>query len=146
MLLRALLFIVVMGLSAPVVAQEDDFPQRLVLAERMLEFRPAHKQLRSALDKYISNYLVKYSETEQQIFRTSILKSLNDKALEKITIDAYAEIFTLKELEAMTEFYAKPEARSASDKHGQMNARITPEIIRMLDQALMKMKAEAQTP
>ena len=146
MLLRALLFVTIMSFSAPAFAQEDDFAQRLALAEKMLEIRPAGEQLRSALDQYIQSYLVRYPETEKQIFRASILKAVNEKALEKTAVDAYAEIFTLKELEAMLEFYAKPEARAIREKQGELNARVKPEIIRMLDQALMKVRLEVQTP
>ena len=120
--------------------------QRLAVAEKMLEVRPAGEQLRGALDEYIEGYLVRYSDTEKQIFRASILKALNEKALEKTAVDAYAEIFTLKELEAMLEFYSKPEAKTIADKQNELNARVRPEIVRMLDQALLKVRLEAQTP
>ncbi len=133
-------------LCAPVYAQQDDFPQRLELAEKMLELRPAREQLENAVNAYIQNYMFSAPESDQAVVRNALLQIMNPKALEKLTVDSYAEIFTLKELEAMVAYYSLPEARSASDKQAQINARIAPEIIRMLDQALVKFRTETQSP
>lgn len=127
-------------------AQDDDFSRRLALADQMLELRPASTQLEKALDLYIQNYMLNQSEENKTFFRDTILKILNPKALEKVAQDAYAETFTTAELEAMVEYYSKPEARSASEKQPRFNAMVTPEIIRMLDQAVMRFKTEAQNP
>ncbi len=143
-MLRTLLFCLI--LSFPAYAQDDDFAQRLTLAEQMLEIRPAKEQLNSAIESYISNYLFAYSEKEQQLFRTAVLNVMKPQALEKLSIDAYAETFTLKELEAMVEYYSKPEARSAGEKQEQLNRKIAPEIIQMLDQALIKVRTESKSP
>ncbi len=145
-MLRAFLFLLILAHPSFAVAQGDDFAQRLVLAERMLEIRPAKMQLESAVDSYISNYMFAYTERDQQIFRTAVLKVMNPKALEKVTVDAYAETFTLKELEAMVEYYAKPEARSAGEKQLEFDRKIAPEIVEMLDQALMKVRTQSRIP
>ena len=147
MLLRLFLGIFVLYIFAhPAYAQEDDFPQRLELAEKMLEIRPAKQQLEIAVNAYLDRAMADASENDKEIVRSALLKIMNPKALEKITVDSYAEIFTLKELEAMVAYYRLPEARSASDKQGQINARIAPEIVRMLDQALTKFRTETQGP
>lgn len=146
MLLRVFFCILIFGLAPPVLAQGDDFAQRLVLAEKMLEIRPAKGQLENAVSQYVSNYLFNSPEEDQENFRDAVLSVMNPKALEKITVDAYAEIFTLAELESMVEYFAKPEARSASNKQGQLSARIAPQIIEMLDQALIRLRTETQTP
>ena len=125
-------------------AQDDDFVQRLVLAEQMVEIRPIDKQLSRAIDAYITNYMFNASEADQDVFREAMKRLMNPKALEKVAVDAYAETFTLKELEAMVEYFSKPEAQSASDKQRQLNARITPEIGQMFDRALIKLRTDAQ--
>ena len=125
---------------APALAQ-DDFGKKLELSEKMVELRPARIQLENALDVYIQNYMRRSSEEEQADFRAAILGVLNAETLEKITIDAYAETFTLQELEAMVEYYSKPEARSASDKQGELKDKIMPEIVRILDDALMRLRS-----
>ncbi|MEZ5813631.1 MAG: DUF2059 domain-containing protein [Alphaproteobacteria bacterium] len=127
-------------------AKADDFARRLELAEKMLEIRPAKVQLESAVDSYIGNYLFTHPEKEQQLFRTAVLNVMNPKALEKLSIDAYAETFTLKELESMVEYYSKPEAQSAREKQAEFNRKVAPEIVKMLDQALMKARTESKIP
>lgn len=148
-MLRALLFSLIIMISVPATAQEqggDDFPQRLALAQQMLEIRPAKRQLESAINSYISNYMFAYAERDQQIFRTAMLKVMKPKGLEKVTIDAYAETFTLDELTAMVEYYSKPEAQSARKKQGELDKKIAPEIVQMLDKALMKVRTRPKTP
>lgn len=125
---------------ALVYAQEDDFDQRMALATEMLKINPAQDQLANAVDIYIKNYMFAYPQREQEIFRTAMLEVLNPQALEKISIDAYAETFTREELEAMVEYYSRPEAKSARLKEAQLNAKIAPEMTRMLDQALMRVR------
>lgn len=109
----------------------------------MLEIRPAKEQLEGALDSYINHYMIGHSEKEKQIFRSMIFNILNPEALEKMSIDAYAEIFTFAELEAMVEYYDKPEAQSARKKQPELNRKIAPEIVRMLDQAVIQLRTDA---
>lgn len=127
-------------------AQEGDFTQRLELAKQMLEIRPAKDQLEAAVDAYIAHVMVSASENDKEVVRAAFMQMMNPRALEKISIDAYAEIFTRKELEAMIAYYSLPEARSASDKQDQLDARLGPEIIRMLDRAVVRFRTETQTP
>ena len=141
-MLRVTLTVFIFLISAPVAWAEDDFEQRLELAEQMLDIRPARVQLESALDQYIANYMFNQPDHEQKIFRSAMLNVMNHKALNKIAVDAYAETFTVEELVAMVEYYAKPEAQSARKKQGELNRKISPEIIHMLDQALMRIRAE----
>ncbi|MCB9982167.1 MAG: hypothetical protein H6861_00630 [Rhodospirillales bacterium] len=130
----------------PAYAQEDDFTQRLELAKQMIEIRPAREQLEKALDIYLSRSMANASANDKEVVRSALMQMMNPKALEKYTIDAYAEIFTAKELEAMVAYYSLPEARSASDKQNDLNARLGPEIVRMLDQALTRFRTETQSP
>ena len=143
MLVR-LIAIIALLLPVSAQAQEDDFAQRLALAERMLEIRPAEKQVERAVDSYIRNYMFNASDEDQEIFRTAMKRLMNPKALEKVAVDAYAETFTLEELEAMVEYYSKPEAQSASDKQNLLNAKIAPEIALMMDRALIRLRSDPQ--
>ncbi len=143
MLIR-LIAIIILALPTIAVAQEGDFSKRLDLAEKMLEIRPAQKQVERAVDAYIKNYMVTASDKDKELFRIAMVKAMNPKALEKVAIDAYAETFTLAELEAMVEYFSKPEAQSASDKQSQLNAKIAPEISSMMDRALMRLRSDSQ--
>ena len=121
-------------------AQDDNFAQRLELAQQMVTIQPAEEQMENAIDSYIRAYLFTQPKDIQDRFREAILSAMKPKALEKISIDAYAEIFTVEELQAMVAYYSSPEAKSAAEKRGQLNARISPEISKQLDAALIRLK------
>jgi hypothetical protein len=139
-----LIAIIILAWPAVAAAQGDDFAQRLELAEQMVEIRPAEKQIERAVDSYIKNYMVTASDEDKELFRIAMLKTMNPKALEKVAVDAYAETFTLAELEAMVEYFSKPEAQSASDKQRVLNAKIAPEIANMMDRALMRLRSDPE--
>lgn len=119
-----------------------DLGRRVELAEKMVAIRPVRGQIERAVDAYIKHYMQGRSESQRELFRLAMLRAINADALEKITVDAYAETFTEKELVAMVEYYASPEARSAAAKEGELKKKIEPELIKMLDQAMMKARTE----
>ena len=123
-------------------APQGDLDVRLALAKKMHEFRPVKEQV----DKAIEAYVVTLPEQQREVFRTALQNALNYGALEKISVDAMMETYTEGELTAMVEFYTKPEARSASDKYDQYAAKVYPEIGKMLDQALMRLKTGGSAP
>ncbi|MCF8495845.1 MAG: hypothetical protein K9G62_04165 [Alphaproteobacteria bacterium] len=135
MQLLSILCLALLFSAAPVLAQDDAAQdRRLELAARMLEIRPAREQVESAIEHYVA----RAPANQRDALRSSLRNALNYKALEKISLDAYAETYTVEELEAMVEYYGKPEARSASQKSGDYAKKVYPEIIRMLDKAMMK--------
>lgn len=149
---RSSLFIVCIGFfvvltSVAWAAQgEADLKTRLALAKRMVEVKPVREQVEAAVDAYIKMGLPNFAKGEQEIFRATLLKMVNSEALEQAVLDSYAETFTQAELEAMIEYYEKPEARSATEKQEAFTAKIYPEIIKMLDQAIIRMRTSPQGP
>ena len=135
-ILCALCLLVVTPLYAQESDQQADFERRLELAEQLQEFRPAREQVDNAIDQYVS----RISPQRRETYRAALKNILNYKALERISIDAYADVFTAEELTAMVEYYSKPEARSAADKFDEYGAQVYPEIVRMLDQAMIRAK------
>lgn len=120
----------------------DNLEYRTELAEKLLETRPAKVQVESAINRYVA----RVPKEKQAELRETLRSALNYKALEKISVDAYVETYTTPELEAMVEYYSKPEARSASRKSGNYAKIVYPEIIRMLDKALMKVRTGEPSP
>ncbi|GJL84447.1 MAG: hypothetical protein DHS20C02_02220 [Micavibrio sp.] len=140
-----LVLFVVFVISSPVMAQEADdasFDSRLELAEKMQALNPARAQVSKAIEKYVASLPAK----ERDVYRAALGNIINYKALEKISVDAYAETFTEAELAAMVEYYSKPEAVSARDKHSEWGKKVYPEIIRMLDKAMMRVKTGGEGP
>lgn len=121
--------------TAPAVA-DSGFAQRLELAKKMNELNPAAKQIDSAIESVAA----RVSDVDREAFKSGMRNLLNYRALEQISINAMAETYTLEELKAMVDYYSKPEGKSAAAKVSQYQAKVQPEITRMLDRAIMNMK------
>lgn len=141
----ALLAVAVCSIGLGAQAGEADLKARVKLARKMVELQPTGPQVEQAVDAYIKANMNGYSDEDRALFRQAMMNVINPKALDKATVDAYASTYSEDELEAMVEYYSKPEARSATEKQGEFAAKITPEIIRMLDTAVLRVR-EATTP
>lgn len=114
----------------------SDLDERTALAKKMHDINPARDQINGAIDDVAQSQ----PEAERETFKTAMRSILNYQAIEKISIDAMAETYTKAELEAMVEYYSKPEAKSAAKKDDLYNQKVYPEIGRMLDQAMMRIR------
>lgn len=124
------------------VSDDVAFERRLAIAEKIQNLRPAQERIESAIERYTS----RIEPAKREVYRSALRNVFNYKALEKISIDAYAEIYTEEELEAMLEYYSKPAAKTAAEKSGEYTSRVYPEIIRMLDRAMMRVKTGGTGP
>lgn len=137
----------VLLLGYPAYAEDNsdsDLKARLELAQRMLEIQPVRPQVEAAVDAYLQSNMVAFSTADREIFRSAMLNVINPAALEKVTLNSFADTYTRAELEAMVEYYEKPEARSAVKKQSEFTARVYPEIIKMLDQAVIRIRSAQQ--
>lgn len=130
----------------PLASAQDDvdtgFEKRLELARSIQELRPAREQIESA----ITRYTARMPARNREVISSALRGVFNYKALEKISIDAYAEVYSEAELQAMLDYYSKPEAQSAADKTDNYAEIVYPEIIRMLDRAMMQVKTGGTSP
>ncbi len=144
------LFVVVCFAIAPasVFAQETGnsvsaaMEQKIELAERMHEIRPARAQIDDAIDS-ISKRL---PASERGKFLVSVRDAIDYEQIERHSIESMAEVFTVEELEAMVEFYSRPVTRNISDKFSEYHQLMQPEIVRMLDKAMMEMRTGGTAP
>jgi hypothetical protein len=123
----------------PSVLAEDvdiEYDMRVDLAIEIHKFRPAKTQVNAAIEQ-VSNAL---PAGEREAFRIAMSQVLNYNVIEEISINAMVETYTQAELRAMFEYYAKPEARSASDKYSEYASRVQPEIVKIIDKAMMRMR------
>jgi hypothetical protein len=116
--------------------QGSDYKERLALAKEMHEIRPAADQVDSAIE----SVSLKMPEASRESFKSRMRNSLDYRAIERISINAMAVTYTLAELEAMVEYYSTPEAKSALDKTSVYQQKVGPEIVRMIDRAVMQMR------
>lgn len=120
----------------PVVQSDQDLARRVELATQWHKIMPV--PVRDQVNAAVDQAALSQKEGEREIFKTNMKNALNYDALEKISIDAMAETYSAAELEAMVEYYSKPEAKSAQAKYDAYANKVFPEIRRMLDQALMR--------
>ena len=112
------------------------------LAKEMNEYRPVQDQVEIAIDQIAQQF----PDGDRAAFKSFMRNHLDFQAIEKISVDAMADTFTVEELKAMVEYYAKPEARSASEKLQGYQEKVSPEIIRMIDKVMMKARTGGTGP
>ena len=110
--------------------------RKLELAQRMHELQPIEPRIDNAI-----NTLTEGFPDDQRNVITARLKRLMDiRAIEVVSVETMAEIYTLAELEAMVAYYELPEARSAVAKDSEYGTRLGSHIFRMVDRALMELR------
>lgn len=117
-------------------ADEVVVAQKIELAKKMHAIRPTQEQVDSAVNRAAMSL----PESDRGKFTTAMRSMLNYNAIERISIDAMVEIYSLKELESMVEYFSKPEAISASKKVSDWAQKVQPEIIHMIDRAMMRIR------
>lgn len=116
--------------------EEDSYEERLKLSRKMHEIWPVRPKVETALD-IIAEQI---EPQERAAFKAAMRKAIKFKALEEASIDAMADIFSIKELEAMIAFYGSKEGRSISFKTGDYEKVLEPVLIEMIDKALLNVK------
>lgn len=129
------------GIAIPAMAQQkpaektqDETVRKRDLVEQMHKIRPAKDQVQDAVEQ-ISKSL---PPAERDKFLKMVESAFDYDALEKKSRDAMTSIFTVAELEKMVDYFSSPEAKSIGKKLPQYNDALRPDIMRMLDSAMMK--------
>lgn len=117
-------------------ADADTPVRRMELSRELHKIRPVKPQIDRAIDK-ISQEV---PSEHRAPFTATLKRMMNYGALQYFSIKIMAELFTVQELQAMVDYYSKPEAISAADKMMQYQDKLGPEIIKMLDAAMMEMR------
>ena len=128
--------------AAPAAQQPDDLEQRLDLAKKMHEIQPANAQVVKAIEQ-VSQQL---PPQDREAFKNAMMKSIDDVKLETLSVKVMAETFTAPELERMLSYFSSPEARAISEKMPVYNGRMQPEIMKMLDAAMMAARTGGGQP
>ncbi len=114
--------------------------EKIELARIMHRIRPTRDQV----DGAIRRASMALPQSERQAFTGAMQGMLNYNAIERISMDAMVQTYTLKELKSMVDYFSKPEAKTASDKTGYWARAVQPEIARMIDRAMMRVRTGAE--
>lgn len=162
-MIRFLSLIMIMGffIASPVLAQEvteetaetetqnapikdiaavDDYEERLTLSRQMHEIWPIRPKIEAALE----NITEQIPQQERLKFKAAMRQAIKFDALEEASIDAMADIFSVKELKAMIGFYGSKEGRSVTHKTSDYERALEPVMVKMIDKALLDVKLGTQ--
>ena len=128
-------FFFTLAMTSVALAQ-DNLRQRLMLAKELQKVWPVKEQVENAVEAY----LIEWPEEERAAQREAVEEALNIKVLEKVSVDAYAQTFTAQELQALLDYYSNPAAKTAEAKREDYFRLVYPEIIKMLDKAMMRVR------
>lgn len=128
--------------EAPIkdIAGADDYKQRLELSRKMHEIWPVRPKVETALEAVS----VQIPQQERLKFKAGMRRAIKFEALDEASIDAMADIFSVKELEAMIAFYGSKEGRSVSHKTGDYERALRPVLVKMMDKAILDVKLGTQ--
>ncbi len=115
---------------------ETTLAAKIALAKKIHQIRPTRVQVDSA----VKRASLSLPERDRGNFVNAMKSVLNYNAIEKISIDAMVRTYTLVELTSMEEYYSKPEAKSATQKTLFWASEVQPEIVRMIDKAMMRIR------
>ncbi|MFP4313240.1 MAG: hypothetical protein ACLFR0_02830 [Alphaproteobacteria bacterium] len=122
--------------SEKTLNNDDDFKKRLELARELHTIKPVKEQV----DNAVESVAQRLPQAQREDFKMNMRNVLNYNSIRNISVNAMAETFTLEELEAMLEYNRKPEAQSANEKFPEYQEKVSPEIIRMIDKAIIKVR------
>lgn len=127
-----------LGLDAAKKENEDEnlLKEKQSLAKQMHQIRPTRLQI----DGAVKRASLMLPANEREPFVNVMNSMLNYNAIERISIDAMVQTYTLAELKVMVEYFSKPEALTAAAKMGHWAGQVQPEITRMIDKAILRIK------
>ncbi len=83
-------------------------------------------------------------EAQRESFRKYMSTVINLDEVDRISIGAAVEVFTVEELEAMLEYYSKDVVKGAEKKRAQYNRIIGPKIKTMIDKGMIEAAGELE--
>lgn len=123
--------------TKPIVGNtEENYEERLELSRKMHEIWPVRPKVEAALEAVSAQM----DAADRPKFKAAMRSAIKFQALEEASVDAMADIFTVKELEAMIAFYGSKEGRSVSHKTSDYEKALGPVMIKMIDKALLDIK------
>ena len=136
------LTVLLIGIPTYVSAQEGEAEQRLDLAREYHEYRPVKPQINRAIE----NVAKGLPEVNRQEFTLAMQRLLNYPAIESLSVEIMADVYTREELGVMVAYYKQPIAQAAADKAVEYQNKLGPEIVKILDRAMMEIRTGGSSP
>lgn len=122
--------------SLPVQAKEPVTEEKLEVARKILDIAPASEQL----DLAVKGLETRVPSAKRAQFRRIIRDAVDVDRLSAAALLSMAEIFTLKELEAMYAYQSSDEGKAIQEKLPIYQEELKPVIEAMLREAMVEMQ------
>ncbi len=83
-------------------------------------------------------------EAQRESFRRYMTTVIDLDEVDRISISAAVDVFTVEELEAMLEYYSKDVVKAAEKKRARYNQLIAPQIKTMIDKGMIEAAGELE--
>lgn len=110
---------------------------RQAAAERYLSVVSMESMMKDMIDKTAANL----PASQRDEYKAFMTKHVNTAVLERAALASMVRHFTVRELDALTEFYGSPEGRSVMKKFGAYMADITPVLQQEMRRAIQEYSA-----
>lgn len=119
-----------------VSASADSSVERVKVSEDIHKVRPFKRYV----DQAIQQVMQRIDERNRAKAIAQLQDVIDYDQMERASIKAMAETFSLKELQAMLAFYGSEEGKAAERKMPDYQAAVVPELRRVIDAALMDIR------
>lgn len=116
--------------------QNAELEKRLELSREVHKYISTSEKINAAID----GVSLQLPTDRREAFRSAMRNVLNYRVIEKISVDTMAELFTEEELSYLLKYYQDPLNKSVEEKFKKYEEAMTPEITRMLDKAMMRVR------
>jgi len=120
--------------------QEKDVPapvteavrRKVALVNAIQSALPAERRVVSVIERFVA----RLPEDQRGLAKQQLLSLIPPLAIQQIEFDAYMEIYSVRELEAMLAFYSSEEGQSVLAKTGRYEAIVGPRIAGLMERSL----------
>ena len=129
-------------LALPAWAQDADRAQRLEMAKKLNMVNPVSRQIESSIKRVGESWGL----SEKEKFQREMMAKIDMASVEKVSMEALADTFTVAELQVMIDYYSNPATAKIIEKMPVYQGLVQPGIAREIDRALMALRTgyEAQ--
>lgn len=119
--------------AAPVMAQDtSEMAQKLELAKQYSGFISIEEEV----NKSIEDLVVQLPVEKRALLKSTLERNIKVDQLQSVSEMALADVFTVKELQALVNFYSTPEGMAIKEKMPVYQSRLEPILGQMIKDAV----------
>ena len=127
------------GLVAlPAIAQDKNLAAKMELAQEYSKLVPVEAEVETSIEQLALQVPV----AQRVLFKSILKENIKADRLKLVSEMALVELFTVKELKAMNEFYGTPEGKAIKDKMPEYQERLQPILQGMIQDSIQSLERQ----